>query len=49
MPVSKVASSMVEAPVSDRASEIPARTQRRLSKVDRMGNYLLGIVTPRVD
>jgi soluble lytic murein transglycosylase-like protein len=49
MPVSKVASTMVEAPVSDRASEIPARTPRKLTKSDRMGNWLLGIVTPRVD
>ncbi|MFL5608699.1 MAG: transglycosylase SLT domain-containing protein [Gemmatimonadaceae bacterium] len=49
MPVSKVASTMVEAPVTDRTSEIPARAPRKLSKADRMGNYLLGIVTPRVD
>jgi soluble lytic murein transglycosylase-like protein len=48
MPVSKVASSMVEAPVTDRASEIPSPA-RSLRKSDRMGNWLLGIVTPRVE
>jgi hypothetical protein len=49
MPVSKVASTMVEAPVTDRTSEIASPATRKLTKADRMGNYLLGIITPRVD
>jgi hypothetical protein len=49
MPVSKVASTMVEAPVTDRTSEIASPAPRKLTKADRMGNYLLGIITPRVD
>jgi soluble lytic murein transglycosylase-like protein len=48
MPVSKFASSMVEAPASDRASEIRS-PPRSLRRSDRMGNWLLGIVTPRVE
>jgi hypothetical protein len=49
MPVSKVASGMVEAPVSDRPVARPRPMARTLRKADRMGNWLLGIVTPRVD
>jgi hypothetical protein len=50
MPVSRAASSMVEAPVTDRAAqEVPRPAARTLPKSDRMGNWLLGIVTPRVD
>jgi soluble lytic murein transglycosylase-like protein len=45
MPVSRLASSMVRAPVSDRTHEAP----RSAARSERMGNWLLGIVTPRAD
>jgi soluble lytic murein transglycosylase-like protein len=49
MPISKVATSLVEAPVTDRAHDVPRPVFRRTPKADQMGNWLLGIVTPRAD
>ena len=49
MPVSRLATSLVEAPASDRTPDAPRLAPRRPSKQDRMGNWLLGIVTPRAE
>lgn len=45
MPVSRLASSMVRAPVTDRTHE----AGRSPARSERMSNWLLGIVTPRAD
>ena len=53
VPVSTMATGMVKAPVTDRPSDAPprasriSRARRAPSDADRMGNWLLGIVTPR--
>jgi hypothetical protein len=49
MPVSKIATSLVEAPATDRPSDGPRSTPRALRKSDKIGTWLLGIVTPRID
>jgi soluble lytic murein transglycosylase-like protein len=45
LPVSRLVSSLVEAPATDRPHTVP----RAGARADRMGNWLTGIVTPRAD
>jgi hypothetical protein len=54
LPVATMATSLVAAPASDRIPDVASRAvevasdgRRRLTDADRMGNWLLGIVTPR--
>jgi soluble lytic murein transglycosylase-like protein len=45
MPASTMATNTVEAQPTDRVREVP----RRVARSERMGNYLLGLVSPRAD
>ena len=49
MPVSSMVTGMVKPAVTDRPNELPRATRRGPSRNDRMGNYLLGIVSRRAD